>query len=82
MANANPVTGRANIPSEANSKGGINETTPPDQRVPTSRSPMSEGPDIGALGEYKPAMYKQEIVVVPETESSPAKVRTIIREDR
>lgn len=82
MANATPVTGRASIPSEANSKGGINETTPPDQRVPTSRSPLTEGPDIGERGEYKPALYKQEIIVTEATETKPAVVRTLIREDR
>lgn len=83
MANAIPVTGRASIPKEASSNGGINETTPPEQRKPVSptESNLSSGPQIGAKDEYLPASYKQEFVVAATVER-PAVTHTLIRTDR
>lgn len=81
MANATPVTGRASIPSEANSQGGINETTPASQRTNTTDLPMSAGPDIGEKGEYRPAVYKQEFTS-EATADRPARTHTLIRNDR
>jgi len=45
------------IPAEANSKGGLNESTPKEQRAPEG-APLSNGPKRGEKDEYLPASYK------------------------
>jgi hypothetical protein len=86
LANATPagVTGRASIPSTANQKGGINESTPLSQRSPKARTELeqlSPGPIVGENDEYQPASY--EIVHTAEaTATRPERVVTMIRTDR
>lgn len=48
------------MPSEAASGGQLNQSTPMDQRVPDKGLPLSEGPQVGANGEFKPAKYEVE----------------------
>lgn len=81
MADAIPVTGRASIPSEANKKGGLNETTPPEQRKPTSDAPVSENPLLGDNGEYLPATYNV-IHTSAVAEGRPPRDIVLVRTDR
>lgn len=46
------------IPAEAAMKGGLNESTPAEQRAPVRADiAMSDGPRMGEKGEYLPATY-------------------------
>ena len=61
MANANPsspeITGTADIPSETASQGGINESTPAEQRAPKGAK-LGKGPKVTESGAYAPASYE------------------------
>lgn len=70
-----------NIPED--SRGGVNASTPTEQRE-KSRSDMTDGPDrvklMGSITQYKPAKY--EIVrVIEDSKGNPVEHK-IIREDR
>jgi hypothetical protein len=85
LANAIPagVTGRASIPAEASRQGGLNETTPAEQRARKSNTELelSSGPKIGPNDEYQPASY--EITHTAEaTADRPAQTIKMIRTDR
>lgn len=63
MANANPSSpGKANIPSEANSKGSLNESLSEDEKAPSKppkdKRKLSKKPKRGERGEYRPSHYK------------------------
>lgn len=61
MANANPVKHGPDLPPEALSGGGVNETLPLDQRVvrkPTKKE-LSDGPRRGEMDEFLPAAYER-----------------------
>ena len=46
------------IPPEANLKGGLNESTPVEQRKPDApQKDLDEGPKRGSKDEYLPASY-------------------------
>lgn len=54
MADANP----SRLGGEAKSTGeSQNESTPAEQRSPTSNAPVRKGPKLGKNGEYLPATY-------------------------
>ncbi len=50
------------VPSEANQKGGLNETTSKEERSPEPRSKLGKGPitdEVEGFGtSFKPARYK------------------------
>ena len=54
---AKEVTGQASIPAEALSQGGLNETTPPEQRAPEGAT-LGKGPKVLEGGAYAPASYE------------------------
>lgn len=57
MANMNPVRVGAAMPSDANKKGALNETTPPEQREVKLPAKLDDGPKRGDKGEFLPASY-------------------------
>jgi hypothetical protein len=71
-----------NIPEGA--RGGVNESTPMDQRVPDRLHELSEGPRteelFGGITTYRPAKYEQVRVV--ENRAGEPVEHKIIREDR
>jgi hypothetical protein len=71
-----------NIPE--GSRGGVNESTPMDQRAPDRISEMSEGPNTkeiyGGITSYLPAKYP--VTKVIENKRGEPVEHTIIREDR
>jgi hypothetical protein len=70
-----------NIPED--SRGGVNASTPVEQRE-KSRSDLTDGPDRvklpGSVTQYKPAKY--EIVTMTEDRHGNPVEHKIIREDR
>jgi hypothetical protein len=69
-----------NIPEGA--RGGVNESTPMDQRVPDRVAEMSEGPNkqkFGNLTTFAPAKY--EMVQVVEDRHGNPREHKIVRED-
>lgn len=69
------------IPAEANSKGGLNPTTPPEQRTPEGSQPKTEGPKKDEkTGAYAPAEYPMSRTMVDAKGNEV--VRTSIRRDR
>lgn len=82
MANANPsVTGNASLPDTASSKGGLNASTPAEQRVPTLAVEKSGGPVVGENGSYGPASYDVSFTSEATTER-PAVTHVMTRTDR
>jgi len=73
---------QTNIPESI--RGGVNESTPMDQRVPERTSEMSDGPNkvelMGGITQYKPAKY--EITQTVENRAGVPVDHKIIREDR
>lgn len=86
MANANPVsgsaiTGRASLPTESGSEGGINESTPLSQRNPRSNAPKTEGRVLNKDGGHEPAQYPV-VMHLEANQSRAAQDITLIRVDR
>jgi hypothetical protein len=85
MANKRVTRGTENIPSEATSKGGMNESTPAqqreraDERLQRAHKELDSGPKIGEMGEYLPAAYLKTRTVV---ENKVAKKITLTVIDR
>lgn len=74
-------TSIGSIPAEANSKGGINPTTPPEQRTSAGAQPKTEGPQKDAkTGAYAPAEYPVTRTMVDAKGNEVT--RTSIRRDR
>lgn len=73
---------QVNIPESI--RGGVNESTPADQRVPERTTELSDGPKIvehfGGITQYQPAKYEQ-VRVVEDRHGNPVEHK-IIREDR
>ena len=73
---------QVNIPEGA--RGGVNESTPMDQRVPDRTPELADGPNtaelMGGITTYLPARYTQTRVV--ENRHGDPIEHTIIREDR
>jgi hypothetical protein len=71
-----------NIPE--GSRGGVNESTPMDQRVPERTKEMSDGPNTlelqGGITSYQPAKYEQ-VRSLEDRHGNPVEHK-IIREDR
>jgi hypothetical protein len=71
-----------NIPE--GSRGGVNESTPLDQRVPDRITEVGDGPVTeeiyGGITTYRPARYTQEQTVMDRHENPVT--HSIIREDR
>jgi hypothetical protein len=86
MANANPVsgsgvTGRASIPSDASKQGGINETTPLDQRNPRSNAPETAERTLNKDGGHEPCQYPI-VMHLDANANRAAQDITLIRVDR
>lgn len=64
------------MPAAAYSEGGINESTPMEQRVPDRTTEMSDGPKRGANDSFLPARYEKTVI------DSTGKSHTVIIEDR
>lgn len=59
LSNLQPRDPRVPVQEAWNAGGqSENEVPPEDQRSPDPRSDLSDGPDIGPAGEYRPARYK------------------------
>lgn len=71
-----------NIPE--GSRGGVNESTPLDQRVPERTKELSDGPKLvihpDGISQYLPAKY--EVVHTVEDRNGNPREYKIIREDR
>lgn len=48
------------IPGSATSQGGVNESTPKDQRVIEQKGKVLDGPKRGQTDNFEPAKYKLE----------------------
>lgn len=81
MPNANlHASNGVSVPQEAKSEGGINESTPAEQRTTRGNVKKSDGPVLNEKGAYAPAEYP----VVKRVRDSEGKERTftITRQDR
>ena len=59
MASAKPLA-VGSVPTEASSRGSLNESTPAAQRSPDgAHIPKTDGPRINVNGAYEPAEYKK-----------------------
>lgn len=70
------------VPAEAQSKGGLNESTPVAQRIPNapSESNLSAGPVRGSHDCYEPASYARTRVM--SDAHGNARTFNLIRTDR
>lgn len=79
-----PASSGPNINIPEGSRGGVNESTPLDQRVPDRTTELSTGPRIvehpGGITQYLPAKY--EVVQTIEDRHGVVHEYKITREDR
>lgn len=58
MSNKKSAKAGPDIPAEAKSKGGVNESPSQDEKTVDRSGDLDGGPNRGEAGEYLPASYK------------------------